>query len=69
MMIIQLLYIENYSMKNKKGCVCETRMPPAASTKLAIFNSIKVMVKVTRSLTLESFERISLVVYACHTGI
>ena len=42
-------------------------MPPAAkveSPKLANF-SIKVTIKVTRSLTLVSMERVSLVEYAC----
>ena len=49
----------------KRVCLCETRMPPAATkSKLAIF-SIKVTVKVTRSLTLVSFERVSLVEYDC----
>ena len=40
-------------------------MPPVATkSKKAIF-SFKVKVKVTRSLTLVSFERASLVEYAC----
>ena len=50
----------------KLRCVCETRtMPPAATkSKEAIFRA-KVKVKVTRSLTLVSFERASLVEYVC----
>ena len=54
---------ENYKMN--KTCVCETRMPRLQqSPKLAI-SSIKVMVKVTKSLILVSFEMVSLVEYAC----
>ena len=47
-------------------CVCETlTMPPAATkSKKAIFRA-KVKVKATRSLTLVSLERASLVKYAC----
>ena len=56
---------ENFDYKISR-CVCETRtMPPAATkSKKAIFRA-KVKVKVTRSLTLVSFERVSLVKYAC----
>ena len=54
--------------KKSRG-VCETlTMPPAATkSKKAIF-SAKVKVKVTKSLTLISFERASLVEYACQIG-
>ena len=58
---------KNNIKQNKKSiCVCETQtMPPAATkSKKAIFRA-KVKVKVTRSLTLVSFERASLVEYAC----
>ena len=52
-------------MKKSRG-VCETlTMPPAATkSKKAIF-SAKVKVKVTMPLTLVTFERASLVEYAC----
>ena len=47
------------------SCVCETLMPLAATkSKIAIFR-IKVMVKVTRSSTLVSFEGVLLVEYPC----
>ena len=42
-----------------------TMPPKATKSKKAIFRA-KVKVKVTRSLTLVSFERASLVEYACH---
>ena len=49
----------------RTSCVCETLMPPAATkTKMAIFR-IKFTVKVTRSATLVSPDRVSLVEYAC----
>ena len=45
--------------------VCETQMPQEPTkSKMVIFN-MKVTVKVKRSLTLVSFERVSLVEYAC----
>ena len=48
-----------------KTCVCETRMFPAVTnTKLAIFD-INVTIKVTMSLTMVSFARVSFVEYAC----
>ena len=61
----QNIYFFQYITKISR-CVCETQtMPPAATkSKKAIF-SAKVKVKVTRSLTLVSFERASLVEYAC----
>ena len=40
-------------------------MPPAATKSKKLFLASKVKVKVTRSLTLVSFERVSLVEYAC----
>ena len=47
----------------EKTCVCEIRMPPAATkTKLTIFST---EVKFGRSLTLVSFERVSLIECAC----
>ena len=47
------------------GCVCETWMLPVATkSKLAIFSK-KVLVKVTRSMTSVSYERVLLVEYAC----
>ena len=52
-------------IKNQGVFVKHYSMPPAATKlKKAIF-SFKVKVKVTRSLTLVSFERASLVEYAC----
>ena len=57
--------IENIGNKNQWVFVKHYSMPPAATkSKKAIF-SFKVKVKVTRSLTLVSFERASLVKYAC----
>ena len=58
--------MSNISEKNQGVFVKHYSMPPAASAKTekAIF-SMKVKVKVTRSLTLLSFERASLVEYAC----
>ena len=40
-------------------------MPPAATQSKKAISSFKVIVKVTRSFTLVSFERVSLVEYAC----
>ena len=55
----------NISIKNQGVFVKHYSMPPAATkSKKAIF-SFKVKVKVKRSLTLVSFERASLVEYAC----
>ena len=55
----------NLIMQKLKRCVWETGMPPVGTkSKLAIF-SIKIMVKVTRSLILVTFKRVSLVEYAC----
>ena len=55
----------NYGKKNQGVFVKHYSMPPAATkSKKAIF-SFKVKVKVTKSLTLVSFERASLVEYAC----
>ena len=53
-------------MKEKSRCVCETLQyaPGGNKAQKAIF-SFKVKVKVTRSLTLVSLERVSLVEYAC----
>ena len=43
--------------------------PPVANkVQNLLFLGIKVMVKVTRSLTLVSSERVSLVEYACHAN-
>ena len=53
------------SKKNKGVFVKHYGMPPAATkSEKAIFN-FKVKVKITRSLTLVSFERASLVEYVC----
>ena len=62
--MIRLIIHDKYK---KSRCVCETlNMPPVATkSKKSIF-SAKVKVKVTRSLILVSFERASLVEYACH---
>ena len=50
---------------NRKRYICEILMlPQATKSNKAIF-SVKVTVKVTRSLTLVSFEKASLVEYAC----
>ena len=49
--------------KQEKWCLCESRMPPAATVKIGYF-SVKVTVKVTRSLTLVLFDRVLLVEYA-----
>ena len=55
----------NSWIKNQWVFVKHYSMPPAATkSKKAIF-SFEVKVKVTRSLTLVSFERASLVEYAC----
>ena len=52
-------------MEKSRG-VCETlTMPPAATKSQKSIFSVKVKVKVTRSLTLMSFERASLDKYAC----
>ena len=40
-------------------------MPPAAAKSKIGYFSIKATMKVTRSLSLVSFERVSLVEYAC----
>ena len=55
------LYVALYSIKQSR-CVCETLQyaPGGNKAQKAIFN-----VKVIRSLTLVSFERASLVEYAC----
>ena len=52
--------------RKKSRCVCETPQyaPGGNKVQKAIF-SFMVRVKVTRSLTLVSFERVSLVEYAC----
>ena len=60
----QLIY--SFDLKKNQGVfVKHYGMPPAATkSKKAIF-SFKVKLKVTRSLTLVSIERASLVEYAC----
>ena len=63
---IQVTYIRVYK-DNKTGVFVKHECPQwQQSPKLAIF-SIKDMVKVTRSLTLVSFKRVSLVEYAFQT--
>ena len=52
-------------IKLKTGCVCEKQCPWRQLSQNWLFFSIKVTVKMTRSLTLLKFERVSLVEYAC----
>ena len=61
-----IAHLSPKTVYQKSRCVFETlNMPPVATkSKKAIF-SAKVKVKVTSSLTLVSFERASLVEYAC----
>ena len=49
------------SLKQKSRGVCETRQYAPGGNKVEAIFSFKVKVKVTRSLTLVSFERASLV--------
>ena len=53
-----------YMLVKNQGVFVKHYAPNGSSMKKAIF-STKVKVKVTRSLTLVSFERASLVEYAC----
>ena len=58
-------FVKHKTSAKKSRCVCETLCPrQQQSPKLAIFR-IKITVKVTRSLAMVSFERVSLVEYAC----
>ena len=59
-----LLKVKKIS-KNQCVFVKHYGMPPAATKSKKLFFSLKVKVKVTRSLTLVLFERASLVEYAC----
>ena len=57
------LTLLQYDLKIKV-CLRNTMPPAVTESEKAIFFSTKVKVKVTRSLTLESFERASLFEYA-----
>ena len=63
--IVNFCYCASYFTSKfieKSRCVCETlTMPPAATKENKAIFKAKVKVKVTRSLTLVSFERASLV--------
>ena len=60
------MYENNENSKNNQGVfVKHYSMPSTATKSKKAIISFKVKVKVTRSLTLVSFERVSLVEYAC----
>ena len=56
--------VGHFIKKKQSRCVCEILCPCDNKIQKAIF-SFKIKVKVTRSLTFISFERVSLVEYAC----
>ena len=54
-----------FKEENIKVCLWNTEYAPGGNKVQKAIFSLKVKVKVTRSLTLVSFERVSLVEYAC----
>ena len=59
------LILKWYAFRNIKVCLWNTEYAPGGKKVQKPIFSLKVKVKVTRSLTLVSFERVSLVEYAC----